>query len=125
MATTDINTEDRAVKRALLLGWRKRCPNCGKGPLLKSYLKVRDNCPVCDQDFSHQRADDGPAYLTIIIVGHILVPLIHVVYVHWEPTPTMMAIGFSVAAITLALYLLPRIKGALIGFQWSKRMHGF
>jgi uncharacterized protein (DUF983 family) len=25
----------------------------------------------------------------------------------------------------LSLALLPRIKGAFIGFQWARRMHGF
>jgi len=36
-----------------------------------------------------------------------------------------MAVGLSLLAIVLALYLLPRIKGALIGLQWAKCMHGF
>ena len=67
---------DRPVKPAMLRGWRCRCPNCGTGPMLRGYLKVRDTCPVCGEDFHHQRADDGPAYLTILIVGHLMAPLI-------------------------------------------------
>ena len=66
----------REVKPALLRGWRRRCPNCGKGPMMKSYLAVRDNCPVCNETLSHHRADDGPAYLTILIVGHLMAPAI-------------------------------------------------
>ena len=27
--------------------------------------------PACGEDFSHQRADDFPAYLVIVVVGHI------------------------------------------------------
>ncbi|MCY4336244.1 MAG: DUF983 domain-containing protein [Litoreibacter sp.] len=27
--------------------------------------------------------------------------------------------------IILSLWLLSRVKGALIAFQWAKRMHGF
>jgi len=30
-----------------------------------------------------------------------------------------------VILIPLALFLLPRIKGAFVGLQWAKRMHGF
>ena len=39
--------------------------------------------------------------------------------------PLVVATTMSVGCVTLALYLLPRIKGAMIGFQWAKRMHGF
>ncbi len=68
--------EDRPLKPALLRGWRRRCPNCGAGPMLRGYLKVRDSCPVCGEELHHHRADDGPAYLTILIVGHLLAPLL-------------------------------------------------
>ena len=71
------------------------------------------------------RADDGPAYLTIMVVGHVLAPLIMFVYSHWRPEPWTMATMFSVGTVALSLYLLPRIKGAFVGLQWSRRMHGF
>ena len=66
--------ENREMRPALLRGWRRRCPHCGQGPLMKSYLTVRTSCPVCGEEFHHHRADDGPAYLTILIVGHLLAP---------------------------------------------------
>jgi uncharacterized protein (DUF983 family) len=52
--------DDRPMRPAMLRGWRRRCPNCGAGPLLSGYLSARDACPVCGEDFHHQRADDGP-----------------------------------------------------------------
>ena len=68
--------DDRPLGPALRRGWRCRCPNCGEGRIFVSYLKIRDTCDVCGEALHHQRADDGPAYLTILIVGHILAPLI-------------------------------------------------
>ena len=43
------------------------------------------------------------------------------------PTLNMALVGivWSLAAVAASLALLPRIKGALIGFQWAARMHGF
>ena len=117
--------EDRPLKPALLRGWRRRCPNCGAGPMLRGYLKVRDACPVCGEELHHHRADDGPAYLTILIVGHILAPALLFVYNVWQPEPWTMATLFSVGTVALSLYLLPRLKGVMIGIQWAKRMHGF
>ncbi len=116
---------ERPLWPAMRNGWKRRCPSCGTGPLLRSYLKVRDSCPVCGEELHHQRADDGPAYLTILIVGHLLAPTIMFVYSTYRPEPTTMAAMFSVACVALSLYLLPRLKGVLVGVQWAKRMHGF
>ncbi len=124
LADTAIDTE-RDTKTALKRGWRRKCPNCGTGPLFTGYLKVRDHCPVCKQDLSHQRADDGPAYLTILIVGHLLAPLLHIAFVHWRPDPLILFTVFAVGCVALSLYLLPRLKGCVVAFQWARRMHGF
>lgn len=118
-------TEDRPLRPAMLRGWRLRCPSCGAGPLLRGYLKVRESCPVCGEALHHQRADDGPAYLTILIVGHLMAPLILWVFTTWRPDPLVLATVFTVGTVALSLYLLPRLKGALVGVQWAKRMHGF
>lgn len=117
--------EDRDVKASMRRGWRQRCPACGEGALFKGYLKVQDRCPLCREELHHQRADDGPAYFTILIVGHLLAPSMLFVYFRWYPSPWVMAIGFSLGVILLSLALLPRIKGAMIGLQWAKQMHGF
>ena len=116
---------DRPSGPALRRGWRGRCPNCGAGALLQGYLTVRPCCTVCGTDFHHHRADDGPAYLTILIVGHVMAPLMLFVFIRFRPEPAIMIAFFSIFTVGLSLYLLPRIKGALVALQWAKRMHGF
>lgn len=120
-----ITEDERPTWPAVVKGFKCRCPNCGKGKLLHSYLKVNDNCSNCGQELFHHRADDGPAYLTILIVGHLLAPALHVTYVHWRPDPLTMALMFSVGCVALSLYLLPRLKGVVVAYQWARRMHGF
>ncbi|MEN9411472.1 MAG: hypothetical protein RL216_3446 [Pseudomonadota bacterium] len=117
--------EDRPLGPAMRRGWRRRCPSCGAGPMLRGYLKVRESCPVCGEALHHQRADDGPAYLTILIVGHLMAPVILWAFTTWRPDPLTLATIFSVGTVALSLYLLPRLKGALVAVQWAKRMHGF
>ena len=106
---------DRPKRPALLRGFRRRCPNCGEGHLFDGYLKVAEGCDVCRQEFFHHRADDGPAYLTILIVGHLMAPAFHIVFTRFRPDPLVMATIFTVGCVTLGLYLLPRLKGAVIG----------
>ena len=117
--------ETRELRPALLRGWRRRCPGCGNGPLLRGYLTVRDECPVCGEALHHHRADDGPAYLTILIVGHIMAPLLLLVFETWRPDPLTLFTIFAVGCVGLSLYLLPRLKGAVVAFQWARQMHGF
>ncbi|RBI74494.1 hypothetical protein DQW77_07360 [Roseovarius sp. TE539] len=116
---------ERPLWPALIKGFRRRCPSCGSGPMLKNYLKVRDTCTVCREDLSHHRADDGPAYLTILIVGHLMAPLLHVFFTTFRPEPLVLFTVFAVGCVGLSLYLLPRLKGAIVAFQWARLMHGF
>lgn len=121
----EASPNNRPTRRSLFRGWRRKCPNCGKGPILKSYLKVRDACPVCAEDLHHHKADDGPAYLTILIVGHIMAPALAWSFETFRPEPIVLATSFTIGCVALSLYLLPRLKGAIVAFQWAKRMHGF
>ncbi|QCO56359.1 DUF983 domain-containing protein [Pseudorhodobacter turbinis] len=122
---TAMMEDDRPVGQALRRGWRCRCPNCGKGAMLQGYLTVRDSCPSCHEELSHHRADDGPAYLTILIVGHLLAPLILWAFVTYRPEPLVLASIFSLGTVALSLFLLPRMKCMVVAMQWSRRMHGF
>jgi uncharacterized protein (DUF983 family) len=117
--------DDRPMRPAMLRGFRRRCPNCGQGTLFDGYLHVRDRCPVCREEYHHHRADDGPAYLTILIVGHLIAPMIHLIYSTFRPEPRVFATVLSVVAVALSLWLLPRLKGMVVAIQWSRRMHGF
>ncbi|WP_042246807.1 DUF983 domain-containing protein [Paracoccus sp. PAMC 22219] len=118
-------TQERPTGQAMLRGARGRCPACGEGRLFTSYLKVADACPACHEDLHHQRADDGPAYLTILIVSHLGAPLLLASFIAWRPSAMTMILSFGIGAIVLSLAMLPVIKGAMVGLQWARRMHGF
>ena len=124
--TIETNTPDeRATWPAISKGFRCKCPNCGEGKLLHSYLKVNDACSNCGQELFHHQADDGPAYLTILIVGHLMAPALHVAYVQWRPEPLTLFTIFALGCLAFSLYLLPRLKGVVVAYQWARRMHGF
>jgi uncharacterized protein (DUF983 family) len=108
---------------ALLRGWRGRCPRCGDGTLFSSYLKMRSHCLTCELALEPYRADDAPAYFTILLVGHIVVPLVLMVERYGNQPPLWFhAILWLPLSVILALALLPRIKGAVIALLWAHRM---
>jgi uncharacterized protein (DUF983 family) len=109
----------------LLRGLRGKCPSCGRGRLFRAFLKVADRCPACREELHHHRADDFPAYLVILIVGHVLVPLVLWVEVRYAPAlATHMAIWIP-ATLLMTLGLLQPIKGTIVALQWHAGMHGF
>lgn len=106
-------------------GLKCRCPNCGEGKLFKSYLKVVDHCPTCNEEFHHHRADDLPAYFAILIVGHIIVSLATGVEIKYAPSYWVHLALWAPMTIIMTLAILQPIKGAAVAIQWRIGMHGF
>lgn len=125
LPTTAVADDDRPLWPAIRRGWARRCPQCGTGRIMPGFLKVADHCPDCGEEMCHHRADDGPAYLTILVVGKGVMALYLAVFMLWQPEPWVMIALCWLVALVAALWLLPRFKGALVALQWSRRMHGF
>jgi uncharacterized protein (DUF983 family) len=120
------DAERRDLGQAVRRGFLGRCPRCGAGRIFGAYLKVVDACPACGEDLSPQRADDAPAYITMLIVGHFIVAGIIATEELWPDSPLLLgSIVWTLLAGALSLIALPRVKGALVGYQWAIRMHGF
>lgn len=110
-----------AIKRGL----RCRCPNCGEGKLFRAFLKVNEACPACGEDLHHHRADDLPAYLVIVIVGHIVVPIALSIETNFAPPVALQLAIYLPITFAASMLLLQPVKGAVVGLQWAFRMHGF
>jgi uncharacterized protein (DUF983 family) len=115
----------RSVWTALKRGFRGRCPRCGEGKLFRAFLKVDDHCSICGLDFTPHRADDLPAYLVIIIVGHIVVPMVLMIESNYSPPVALQLAIYLPVTLFASLLLLQPVKGAVVGVQWALRMHGF
>jgi uncharacterized protein (DUF983 family) len=118
-------TEKRDVWTAMKRGFRGRCPRCGQGKLFRAFLKVDNNCSVCGLDFTPHRADDLPAYLVIVIVGHIVVPIALIIETDYSPPVALQLSIYLPLVMILSLVLLQPVKGTVVGLQWALRMHGF
>ena len=115
---TDLLADRQFSFSVLWRGIQKRCPKCGIGAVLTGYLKPASSCSHCGEDFSHISADDGPAWLTLLIVGHAIVPLL-LVFGRDNAIPAWFSIT-SLTLITLfgVYFVLPRAKGVFIALIW-------
>jgi len=108
-------SEPRSVASAIWNGTRLRCPHCGKGHMFRAYLKVADKCDVCGEELFHHRADDMPPYLSILIVGHLIVGIMLEMELHGGFEPWVYMVTMVPAAVLLPLVLLPRSRERLSG----------
>lgn len=109
---------------ALARGLGRRCPRCDRGALLAGYIAMRPRCTSCGLDFEPYRADDAPAYFTILIVGHIVVPGLLVMEKTLHPETWVQMAVWLPATLLLTLAMLPFIKGATIAAIWASKQDG-
>jgi len=105
----------------LMRGFCLRCPKCGKGKLLRRFIIPLKQCTNCQEDFEPLRADDGPAWATILITGHIIVPLSYSFLSYDDHALWQEMSATIIAALALSALILPRAKGVFMALIWMSR----
>ena len=107
-------------------GAMRRCPACGEGKAFAGYLKVVHRCATCGTQLDQYKSDDLPPYLTIFIVGHLVVSMMmyFVAFTSPEQVPANVAIVWPAIAAVMVLVLLPVIKGMVLALQWHLHSKG-
>ncbi len=117
---------NRNLAAAMGRGFMGRCPKCGKGAMFGAYLSVNPRCPACGEDLSAQRADDAPAFVALLVVCLVGGGGVLLSEDAWPQMPLLaVAVFWLAVTAVVSLLVLPRIKGAVVGYQWALRMHGF
>ena len=112
----------RSIKRGLL----NTCPACGSGKLFRAYLKPVEKCAACQEELFHERSDDLPPYIVVVILGHLMLGgylMTDTLFPHFYWWAHLVI--WVPLSIIFALLILQPIKGGVIGLQWALRMHGF
>jgi uncharacterized protein (DUF983 family) len=114
-----------SLAEAMWRGFLGRCPHCGEGKLFSGFLKVAHHCEACGEELFHQRADDFPAYLVILLVGHAVVPAVLAVETAYSPPLALQFLFWLPVTLVASLALLQPTKGSIVGLQWQIGMDGF
>lgn len=113
---------ERNVWLGIKRGLRFRCPECGEGKLYRKYLKVQSPCETCGHDNVQYPADDAPPYLTIFLVGHLVIaPMLFFNFI-WRANLWLVLLTTLPFLLVLTLVALPMVKGAAIGLMWGMGM---
>jgi len=69
-------TRVRRILRLFARAFLLRCPNCGGGPIFKSWFHLREHCPKCGLALERHESEDyflGGMMLNIIVVELVFV----------------------------------------------------
>jgi uncharacterized protein (DUF983 family)/predicted RNase H-like HicB family nuclease len=118
-------------KRPLVLLWRGlrlRCPNCGGGPLFKSWLQMQSRCPACRMRLD--RGEEGyqvGAYMFNIVAAELFFALIFLaILIYRWPTPpwTLLFYGGMAMMVIVPVLFYPFSKDVFLAFDLIFRPPG-
>ncbi len=116
------NARRDSILQAMARGLAGHCPRCGEGRIFYRYLKVSPECPACRLDLASYPSDDGPAYFTILLVGHLIVAPLLLFPIIWKASPAVIVPATLIPLLVLTLLILPRVKGAVIGLLYAVKI---
>ncbi|MDG1437553.1 MAG: DUF983 domain-containing protein [Emcibacteraceae bacterium] len=122
--TTDFSRDNYTPMTSMVRGLKRKCPHCGEGQIFKGYLKLADSCSSCSAPTGEIRADDLPPYITIFLVGHIIVPLLLLIEATYRPELWIQMTIWPTLTLLLTLLFLPFIKGTAVGLMWHLKIKG-
>jgi uncharacterized protein (DUF983 family) len=109
------------LKTLLWRGCRKKCPQCGEGPLYQRWMKLHDHCPVCGLQYL---ANQGDLFGTLLFLDRILflIPLVVLIYFRlWHPSQIVFIL-FGGALLFVLIFTMPHRNGASLAVDyWIRR----
>jgi uncharacterized protein (DUF983 family) len=98
-----------------------RCPRCGKGPIYRGVLALRDACPACGLDLREVDTGDGGAFAGIMVVSIVVVVLAFWVDFRFSPPIWVHAIVWPIVTVVLSILVMRMAKAGLVAAQYRYR----
>ena len=105
-------------------GFLLRCPNCGKGPVLEGWFKLRAKCGTCGLRLLRGEHDRvmGSVFILFTLVALVCYALIVVALSVTETTPwDLLDTGLPLLALVLVVALFPFSKLLWLAFDLMMR----
>jgi uncharacterized protein (DUF983 family) len=108
------------LRTVLWRGSRRRCPQCGQGPIYKGWVKLHDHCPHCRLKYLNDQGDLW-AYLVAVDRALFILPLIVLIYFRLYLPESIWFYLFIGAIMVGFVYTLPHRNGMALGVDYLIR----
>ena len=82
---------------------------------------MREKCPVCGLDLRAHDSGDGPASLSVFVVGAVVVALAFWVEFHFSPPLWLHVVLWPPVTVALTIAVMRPLKAALVALQFAHR----
>lgn len=108
------------LRTILHRGCRRRCPQCGGGPVYEKFLRMHERCAHCGLKFLH---DQGDLWVYIIVVDRLvfILPLIGMLYFQFYNPYSVWFVLFAVALLGTLFYTVPHRNAICLGLDYWVR----
>ena len=96
-----------------------KCPACNKGGIFCKLVKLKPKCDECGFDFSKSDHGDGPASLSVFLIGFLISVAAVVIEMKYEPAYWVHAVLWLPATIILSCMSLRWCKGFLLALYYK------
>lgn len=109
-----------SLKTMVWRGLKKKCPNCGEGPVFVRWLEVRDTCPKCGVKYLE---DQGDLMGMMILLDRVifLVPLVTIFCFLFPHSSPWVYIPVTLVALFLLIITLPNRNAANLALDFYIR----
>ena len=110
------------IRQALLRGWRKRCPQCGEGPLFRRRLQAYDSCSHCGLVY---QPNQGDTLMFMMITDRIpiLIGVIAVYFLGFRSNNVGITIAFLIAMTLPLLATIRERQGLAFAMVYLSRRY--
>ncbi|PCK00522.1 MAG: hypothetical protein COA45_01710 [Zetaproteobacteria bacterium] len=115
-------TRPSTTSQTIKHGLHGKCPSCGIGKMLHRYIVPLEKCDHCALPFAPLHADDGPAWVTILISGHLSMPFVFWILEQNIDNTTLEILYSVLFILVLSGLILPRAKGIFMAIIWMKHV---
>jgi uncharacterized protein (DUF983 family) len=113
--------DQHAPASAFAAGLKGRCPRCGRGPLFRNGLTLRERCESCGLSYAFADSGDGPAVFAIFILGFLILGGALLLEFKVGPPVWVHVVLWGIATPLLAFFLLRVLKATLIALQYKHK----
>ncbi|RUT32633.1 DUF983 domain-containing protein [Arsenicitalea aurantiaca] len=108
--------------RAIWNGFKCRCPRCGAGKLYPKFIEQVAVCKVCGEPLARYNVGLFLPFIMIMIVAHVLIFVMLEMELSGRSSPAAYLMVMVPLSVLVPLLLLRPVKGAIIGFLWSRNL---
>jgi uncharacterized protein (DUF983 family) len=115
-----MNDSFPSLRTLMWRGARKKCPQCGKGPLYHHWMTLHERCPNCGLQYL---ANQGDLWGPLVLLDRVLflIPLVLLCYFKIVRASGAVLLGIGAGLLFILIFTMPNRNGVSLALDYFIR----